>query len=94
MPAHNGVRSKLYPCSGSQMPCSQIISMNCSPPRLTDASRPAKFPVENALIRNNDMLNIGSSMRDSYTQKTIRTIVPPISPARTHGLVHPMLWPP
>ena len=38
--------------------------------------------------------NIGSSMRDSYTQKATRTTDPPISPARTHGFVHPMLWPP
>jgi hypothetical protein len=46
------------------------------------------------LIRNNDMSNIGSSMRISYTQNAINAAVPPINPARTHGLVHPMLWPP
>ena len=33
MPAHSGVCSKLKPCCGSQMPCSQMISMNISPPR-------------------------------------------------------------
>jgi hypothetical protein len=33
MPAQNGVRSKLYPCCGSQMPCSQMISMNIRPAR-------------------------------------------------------------
>ena len=29
------------------MPCSQMISMNCMPPRPIEASRPARLPAEN-----------------------------------------------
>ena len=60
MPAHNGVDSKLYPCSGSQMPCSQMISMNCSPPRPIDDISPARLPMPNAVERNSLMSTIGS----------------------------------
>src|ERR1700730_7593510 len=44
MPAHSGVWLKLYPCSGSQMPCSQMISMNCMPPRPIASIRFAILP--------------------------------------------------
>ena len=33
IPAWSGVEAKLQPCAGSQIPCSQMISMNISPPR-------------------------------------------------------------
>src|SRR5919206_549213 len=58
------------------MPCSQMMSMNCSPPRLTEASRPARFPAANARMRNRDRSNIGSATRDSTTQKVISRATP------------------
>src|SRR6266404_5083454 len=50
MPAHSGVLLKLYPCSGSQMPCSQMISMNCMPPRPIATIRLAMFPAANSRL--------------------------------------------
>src|ERR1700683_134188 len=60
MPAHSGVWLKLYPCSGSQMPCSQMMSMNCTPPRPSAMSRLATLPAANARMRNSDSRNSGS----------------------------------
>ena len=40
------------------------------------------------------MWNIGSETWVSTTPKTTSSTAPPIRPARTHGLVQPMEWPP
>ena len=44
IPAHNGVRAKSYPCSGNQMPCSQMMSMNIRPPRLKRGQQARRHP--------------------------------------------------
>ncbi len=76
------------------MPCSQMISMNCMPPRPIEASRPARLPAENARIRNRFMWNIGSDTWFSMKQKTTSSTAPPMSPVSTHGFVQPIEWPP
>ena len=50
MPAHSGVEENEYPCSGSQIPWSQMISMNIRPPRLMAARKLAKMPAVKARI--------------------------------------------
>ena len=76
------------------MPCNQMISMNCRPPRAIEPSRLAALPLLKAAIRNRLRGNIGSATRASIRQKAASTATPPIRPASTHGLVHPMVWPP
>ena len=76
------------------MPCSQMISMNCRPPRAIEASRVAALPAANARIRNSFSGNIGSSTRGSMTQNTTSSATPPIRPVSTHGLVQPIVCPP
>ena len=70
MPAHSGVCEKLYPCSGSQIPCSQMISMNISPPRLSEARKLAALPAEKARMRKRERRNIGCFTRVSTMPKT------------------------
>ena len=41
------------------MPCSQMMSMNCNPPREMAARKPAALPVEKARILKSRRLNIG-----------------------------------
>ena len=94
MPAHSGVWLKLYPCSGSQMPCSQMISMNCIPPRPSASMRLATLPKANARIRNNDSRNSGSATFVSTTAKITSSATPPKMAASTDGLVQPIGWPP
>ncbi|SFY52137.1 hypothetical protein STEPF1_05407 [Streptomyces sp. F-1] len=76
------------------MPCNQMISMNWSPPRAIAVSRAARLPAANARTRNSDSRNIGSATWVSTTQNTSNSTTPPISPARTQGLVQPVAWPP
>ena len=91
IPAHNGVRAKSYPWRGSQIPWSQITSMNISPPRLRAARKLAKTPDVKARILNSWSRNMGSATFVSMTQKaTIRTTPIPMAP-RTRGFPHPML---
>jgi len=90
MPAHNGVDSKLKPCNGSQIPCSQMMSMNCNPPRPTEAISPARLPAQNARMRNRLRWNIGSATLVSMMQKAASRPMPPNTPASTHGLPHPV----
>ena len=71
------------------MPCSQMISMNCMPPRPIDASSPARLPAQNGRIRNRFMWNIGSATLVSTKPNTTSSTAPPIRPASTHGLVQP-----
>ena len=76
------------------MPCSQMISMNCSPPRAMEASRVAPTPAAKARIRIRRRSNIGLATRVSMTQNTTSRAAPPIRPVSTSGLVQPMVWPP
>ncbi len=76
------------------MPCSQMISMNCSPPRAIAASSVAALPAANALIRNSFRSNIGSATRSSTRQNTHSSATPPIRPDSTSGLVQPIACPP
>ena len=94
MPAHRGVSEKLYPCSGSQIPWSQMINMNIRPPRLSEARKLATLPAEKARIRKRESLNIGSFTLVSTKPKKISTSTPPKISASTFGLVQPMECPP
>ena len=94
MPAHSGVWLKLYPCSGSQMPCSQMISMNCMPPRPSASIRLARLPQKKARMRNSDSRNSGSATLVSTTPNTTSSAIPPKMAVSTHGLVQPIGCPP
>jgi hypothetical protein len=74
------------------MPWSQMMSMNWRPPRPMEAISPAKLPAANTGERNSWRWNIGSGERSSMTQNATSSATPPNSPARTHGLVQPVLW--
>ena len=76
------------------MPCSQMMSMNCSPPRAMAAMNPAALPAAKARMRNRPSWNIGSATRLSMTTNAISNRTPPMRPPRTHGLVQPIVWPP
>ena len=52
------------------------------------------LPKEKARMRNSDRLNIGRSTWRSMTTNTPSRMTPPMRPASTFGLVHPMVWPP
>ena len=90
-PAHSGVRAKSYPCSGSQIPCSQMISMNISPPRLSAARKLASTPAVNARILNSWMRNIGSATCVSMMPNAMSSATPPSDSGSTTGLVQPMV---
>ena len=90
MPAQSGVEVKLYPCSGNQMPCSQMISMNMSPPRPTAARKLDSVPNVNARMRNKPSRNIGFSTRLSTSANAVRNAAPSASAESTNGLVHPI----
>ena len=94
MPAHNGVRTASYPCRGSQIPWSQMISMNISPPRLIPERRVDTLPAVNARIRNSDSRNIGSGTRFSINTNSPTSARPLASIKRTKGLLQPIDWPP
>ena len=74
------------------MPWSQMISMNISPPRLSEARKLAVLPAAKARMRNRLRRNIGCSTRVSMTPKTTSRQRPPTMAASTLGLVHPMAW--
>ena len=90
MPAHSGVDVKLYPCSGNQIPCSQMMSMNMSPPRPTAARKLDSVPKVNARMRNNPRRNMGFSTRLSITANPARNTAPSPSAESTNGLVQPI----
>ena len=90
MPAHNGVTANAYPCRGSQIPWSQMMSMNISPPRPSAPRKLAKTPAEKARILKSWSRNIGSSLWSSIQQNTTRNATPIPSSPRTTGLVQPM----
>ncbi len=76
------------------MPCSQMISMNCRPPRAIEASRVAVIPAANARIRIRPRSNIGALVCSSMKQNTISIATPPNIPPSTSGLVQPIECPP
>ena len=76
------------------MPCSQMISMNCMPPRPMASIRLAMFPAANARILNSEMRNSGSATLVSTYTKMISSARPPKSMHRTIGLVQPIGCPP
>ncbi len=76
------------------MPASQSTSMNCSPPRAIEPSRLAVLPAAKARILNSRSWNMGSAMCSSIRQNTTSMAAPPNRPVSTHGLVHPVGWPP
>ncbi len=90
MPAHSGVALKLYPCSGSQIPCSQMISMNISPPRPTAARKLDIVPNVKARMRNSGSRNMGLGTLLSTTTNQQRNAAPRTSSESTHGLVQPI----
>ncbi len=92
MPAHRGVEAKLYPCSGSQMPCNQMMRMNIIPPRASEDRRLAMLPAVKGRIRKRRRRNIGWSTRVSIQANTTSTARPPKSAPSTLGLVHPIRW--
>ncbi|SHX03719.1 Uncharacterised protein [Mycobacteroides abscessus subsp. abscessus] len=61
------------------MPCSQMMSMNCRPPRPTDASRFARLPRPKARFLNSRISSIGSATRASITQNSTSSATPAIS---------------
>src|SRR5664280_2496962 len=65
MPAHSGVSAKEYPCSGSQIPCSQITSMKDRPPRPSAERNPARLPALKARMRKRARSKSGSATRRS-----------------------------
>ncbi len=94
IPAQRGVEAKLKPWLGSQIPWSQMIRMNISPPRPSEASRLARLPAAKARIRNRPMRNIGALTLVSIHTKATSSPTPPASAPSTAGLVQPMVCPP
>ncbi len=92
IPAHSGVTLKAYPCCGSQIPWSQMISMNISPPRLSAARKLASTPLVKARILNSWSRNMGSATLVSMMQKATSRATPSARQPTTNGLVHPIVW--
>ncbi len=76
------------------MPCSQMMSMNCNPPRPTEDIRPARLPSPNDAERNSLMSTIGSATRNSMKQNATSSSSPAVIAPSTHGLVQPVVAPP
>ena len=76
------------------MPCSQMISMNISPPRAIAERNVESVPNVNARMRNSGSRNIGSSTRHSISANATSEATPAPSSASTFGLVQPVAWPP
>ena len=74
------------------MPCSQMISTNCRPPRATATANPAMLPAVKARIRNRLSWNSGSATLVSITTNAPSRAAPPTRSASTAGLVQPMAW--
>ena len=92
MPAHSGVWLYEYPCSGNQMPCSQMMSTNCRPPRATATAKAAMLPAVKARIRKRLSWNSGSATLVSITTNAPKSAAPPTRRASTAGLVQPWSW--
>ena len=72
------------------MPCSQMIRMNCSPPRPSDAVRFATLPQVNDRILNSESRNSGLSTLVSMITNATSTATPPIRQLSTIGLAQPV----
>jgi hypothetical protein len=71
-----------------------MMSMNISPPRLSEARKLATLPAVKARMRNRVSRNIGCATLVSTNPKRTRMARPPKISAITTGLVQPMVWPP
>ena len=76
------------------MPCSQMMRMNCNPPRAMADVKLTMLPAVKALILNSFMSIIGSVTRFSIMTKATSSATPRTTPESTIGLDQPMLWPP
>ena len=76
------------------MPCSQMISMNISPPRATADRNVDSVPNVKARMRNSGSRNIGCAARFSTNRKAIRLISAPDTSAITRALPQPVACPP
>ena len=74
------------------MPCSQMISMNISPPRATAERNVESVPNVKARMRNRGRRNIGSATRRSTAANATRNAAPAPSSASTRGLLQPVAW--
>ncbi len=72
------------------MPCSQMISMNISPPRAIADRNVDSVPNVNARIRNSGRRNIGLATRASITANATSDATPAHSSAITRGLPQPV----
>ncbi len=68
------------------MPCSQMISMNCRPPRPTEDISPARLPMPNDAERNSRMSTIGWATRSSMKQNATSSTSPNRDRAEHQGL--------
>ena len=94
IPAHSGVEAKSVPCSGSQIPWSQMISMNIRPPREIAERKLDRTPNVKARMRKRPSWNIGALERNSTTAKTASNAPPARRQTSTTGEVQPIGWPP
>ena len=76
------------------MPCSQMISMNISPPRDTDERNVASAPAVKARILNRPSSNIGCATRSSTNTKATSSATPAAEPPSTNGDRQPIGSPP
>ena len=76
------------------MPCSQMISMNCMPPRPSASIRLATLPQAKARILNSEIRNSGSATFVSTKPKITSRATPPKMAASTDGFVQPIGCPP
>ncbi len=74
------------------MPCSQMISMNIRPPRLSAARKLANTPALKARILKSWSRNMGSATLVSITQNAAMKASPVPIDASTNGFVHPIEW--
>ena len=72
------------------MPCSQMISMNCRPPRARELRKPLRLPAANMRILNSSRWKSGSDTRVSIQRKAASSRVPIARAAITQGLPQPM----
>ena len=92
MPAHSGVWLYEYPCRGNQMPCSQMMSTNCRPPRATATANAAMLPAVKARIRKRLSWNSGSATLRLDHHERAQQGGAADEEASTTGLVQPRAW--
>ena len=90
IPALSGVAAKLTPCRGSQIPWSQMMSMNISPPRAIEDRKFASTPNVYGRMRKRSRWNIGSFTRVSIRTNATRSTTPSARAESTNGLLHPI----